>query len=144
MVRFSKGYILVEVLLGLVITSVALVALAQIATRAVSNSGISQKSSDVKLVAERTMEWVKEYKKRNPWSNLAGYALSGYTFCVSITDTTFSGPWSQKSGTRCDMTADYSPEVRLISTGSQIEAQVTVISSENVDLGTISTIFYRY
>lgn len=144
MTNYKKGYILVEVLLGLVITTVALITLAQIATKSVSNSGISQKSTDVKLAAERTMEWVMEYKKRNPWSTMIG--LSGANiYCVPIADTTYTQPWSTKPAGGCPATSPgYHPEVRLISVGSQIEARVSVLSAENIILGTISTIFYKY
>jgi Tfp pilus assembly protein PilV len=139
----KRGQILIEVILALAITSMALVAVARIATKSISDVGVAQVSSDVKLVSDKTMDWIKEYKKHALWTDLTSKAGSS-VYCINTDDDTYSNSaWTVKGASRCT-TGQYAPQVQIITQGSQLEARVSVISDSNVNLGTLSTVFYKY
>jgi len=68
MIKFSKGQVLIELLLAVVLSSVALIGMAQIATKSLGNIGSSKNRSDANQYAVQAVEWIRNNKNQMGWT----------------------------------------------------------------------------
>ncbi|OGD08874.1 hypothetical protein A2397_05925 [Candidatus Amesbacteria bacterium RIFOXYB1_FULL_44_23] len=72
--RLLKGMGIVEVMIGASVAAVGLVAVIQLATRAMSNSGLSARASVAAKYADEGMAWLKDWEQANGWQDIADRA----------------------------------------------------------------------
>lgn len=71
--KFQKGQVLVELLLAFAVSSIALVSMAQVATKSLSNATYSKSRSEANKYAVQAIEWVRNQKKQTQWATFMTY-----------------------------------------------------------------------
>ncbi len=79
-IKFHTGQVLVEILLAFALSSVALVGMAQIATKSLSNSTYSKNRIEANKYAVQGIEWLRGQKNITAWTTFIG--VSG-TRCLN-------------------------------------------------------------
>ena len=119
------GQILVELLLALAVATVTIVALAGVATRAVSNAGFARHQSQASSLASEAIEWIRGYRDQNGWSNFSflngNYCLRDLGWAALVPPPC---PAITVSGT------DFVRTASLVARGSSTDVAVTVTWSE--------------
>lgn len=98
----SVGQAVVEVLIGVGIAAVALLALIQVATKSVSNSGLAKRQAVATAFAVEGMEWVKSRRQIEPWSAMYNRDPAGggsSIFCLNAMPANLASLSSACSGT---------------------------------------------
>ena len=75
-----RGQIILEILVAVGVATVAILALVQVATRSVANSGFAKRQSVATAYAAEGMEWVKGRRELEPWAEMQ--ARSGQ-YCLN-------------------------------------------------------------
>lgn len=73
--KLISGQVMVELLLALAVSALALVAMTQVATKSLSNSGYSRNRSDANKYAVEAIEWIRAQRSTHTWPVFSG--LSG-------------------------------------------------------------------
>ncbi len=73
--KLVSGQVMVELLLALAVSALALVAMTQVATKSLSNSGYSRNRSEANKYAVEAIEWIRAQRSSHTWSIFS--ALSG-------------------------------------------------------------------
>ncbi len=98
--KFKIGQVLIELLLAFAVSSVALVGMAQIATKSVSNATYSKTRSEANKYAVQAIEYIRNTKNTLGWATFAlitgdkcmsqlSLATSGTCGTTTITGTNF-------------------------------------------------------
>jgi Tfp pilus assembly protein PilV len=84
MMLFKNGQSILEVLVGIGVALVALLAIVQIANKSVTNSGFSKRQSVATAYAIEGMEWIKSQRQADTWSTFYGRGSNGgTTYCLN-------------------------------------------------------------
>jgi len=99
----KRGQILVEVVLAMAIAILAVVGLAQIATKSTSNAGSSSRRAVATTYAVAGMEWVRNQKNTIAWSDFSSTSKApvppnpANVYCLN----SFPGSWTSMAAGAC-------------------------------------------
>jgi|SRR3989344_1337147 len=143
------GQAVVEVLIAMGIVTVALLALIQVATRSVSNSGQSKRQSVATAYAQEGLEWIKRQRSVVAWSNFYDNGnLSPY--CLNTIPAAWDAWSTGACGSATIAGTEYTREARLTASvvggNQQLAAVVEVRWSEGgrTSSSRQETYFLRY
>lgn len=77
------GQALVEIILAFAVAVVAIVGLVSVATKSISNSGVSKRQSTATAYAVQGMEWVRGQRDVLGWSGTSGFFSKSGDYCLS-------------------------------------------------------------
>src|SRR3990172_5921841 len=99
----KRGQILVEVVLAMAIAILAVVGLAQIATKSTSNAGSSSRRAVATSYAVAGMEWIRNQKNTIAWSDFSSTSKApvppnpANVYCLN----SFPGSWTSMAAGAC-------------------------------------------
>lgn len=137
----KPGQVLIEMLIALGVAVVAIAALAQIATKSLSNAGFSQTQSGATAYAVAANEWLRGQRSSLGWDVFSSKA--GQTYCLNNLNWNLPG----SCGTAQIGTSGFSREVTLTGiSNKQVEAAVIVKWREGTKTFSSkqTTVFGRY
>ncbi len=142
---FKKGQILLETLIAFSIAVVVLIAVMNLATRSVNNSGVSDRTSEATSYADQGINWVKSQVVLS-WSDFNDSFTSGSHYCLQTLSNWTPSPTpaagSCGTGQEISGTQFFREAVLFKLTDSNlrnyIEATVTVTWTEGMNTKTVS------
>lgn len=79
----KTGQAIVELIIAFAVAVVAVVGLVAVATKSVSNSGVSKRQSTATAYATQGMEWVRGQRDVLGWGGAGGFYAKAGTFCLN-------------------------------------------------------------
>ena len=130
-----QGQAIVEVIIAFAVAVVAIVGLVSVATKSVSNSGVSKRQSTATAYATQAMEWVRQQRDVMSWTDFAE-KVSAPSYCLGSTlpaPTSWPGAAASCGGCLVISNTEFTRCITLSSPGAnQVQAIVTVTWPEGV------------
>lgn len=117
----KQGQMLLEVVLGLAIVTIVMVALVSLSTRSIKNSDFSRYQAEATSYANEAMEWIRSERVNLDWPLFL--TKSGSTYCLSSLIWA-TGACGAIPGSRTG--ASYVRQATLTTVGQQVQVTVTV------------------
>ena len=117
MKKLKSGQTIVEVMVALGMATIALVALAQIASKSVANSGLAKRQTKASYLASQIVENIKLKKSLLGWTGFKTLLPSG-THCFGFSASTFD------SG--CTAVEEFTNTITVSYSGTPETADITV------------------
>lgn len=131
-----SGQVLIELLLAFAVSSVALVSMAQVATKSVGNANYAKNRSEANKHAVEAIEWIRLQRTKLGWSKFV--ALNGIVCLPDDLDVTVGLSATPTYGA-CSSTNTVSSWTYCASEGTTC----TFAGSLNVRYGANETFFYK-
>lgn len=123
-----RGQAIVEVILGLAAAVMAVLALVQVASRSISNTGISKRQGEATTLAMAGLEWARGQRDAVGW---VAFSTKAGTFCLIDLAVTWTTIPVGNCGGGVVSGTEFSRYVNFSSPGAgQLQAEVTVVWGE--------------
>ncbi|MDO8488078.1 MAG: hypothetical protein Q7S31_02055 [bacterium] len=127
--KFKPGQILLELVLALGISLIALMAIVQVTTKSITTAGFSKNKTEATTYAVAGMEWLRQQKRVLGWPAFAG--KSPNTYCLKDLPELWPGAGDCSADDFIPGTM-YQRKVDLTTNVGQVQAVVTVTWQEAI------------